>query len=173
MGYWLTWTTIHKGRAGFTYGPTGNGIFMKSHHQTFYLIFIALSLILFTTACGNKEESEVKFLSDELAITKAELQVVRQQLDEVQGSIADLQKAVGELKTARTSSHSSSTAVITDSPTVRPSGTGSTTIHTVEQGESLWTISRKYGTSIDAIKNANQLEDNKIKLGQELRIPQS
>lgn len=47
---------------------------------------------------------------------------------------------------------------------------GSEKIHTVQKGESLWTIARKYDTHIANVKNWNNLNGNKIKVGQKLKI---
>lgn len=44
--------------------------------------------------------------------------------------------------------------------------------YVVQQGETLWGISKKFGTTVDAIFAANQIEDrNKIRAGQKLVIP--
>jgi hypothetical protein len=45
------------------------------------------------------------------------------------------------------------------------------TRHTVVRGDSLWSISRKYGVSIDAIKQANNLRSDTAVLGAKLIIP--
>ncbi len=45
-------------------------------------------------------------------------------------------------------------------------------IHTVVSGDTLWRISVKYGTSIDAIVKANNLDPAKyLYIGQKLTIP--
>ena len=46
------------------------------------------------------------------------------------------------------------------------------TTHTVEKGESLWTISRRYSVSIDQLIEWNQIDRNNITLypGNSLRI---
>lgn len=44
--------------------------------------------------------------------------------------------------------------------------------HKVQQGDSLWKISRKYGVSVESIIKANNLESDRLKLGKELKIPQ-
>ena len=49
--------------------------------------------------------------------------------------------------------------------TARPSS------HTVKKGETLSTIAKKYGTTITAIKNANGMKNDNIKVGQSLKIP--
>jgi membrane-bound lytic murein transglycosylase D len=45
--------------------------------------------------------------------------------------------------------------------------------HIVEGGESLWGIARKHGTTVDAIRTANELGDRPIQPGQKLQIPVS
>ncbi|RUA14720.1 MAG: N-acetylmuramidase, partial [Flavobacteriia bacterium] len=42
--------------------------------------------------------------------------------------------------------------------------------HTVEKGETLYAISRKYDISVDEIKRLNNLNDNIISIGQVLNI---
>lgn len=44
--------------------------------------------------------------------------------------------------------------------------------HTVQSGENLWKIARKYKVSIDALKKANRLETDKLRPGKELVIPE-
>lgn len=43
--------------------------------------------------------------------------------------------------------------------------------HVVTKGDSLWGLSRKYGTSVDAIRQANGLSNDLIRVGQTLQIP--
>ena len=44
--------------------------------------------------------------------------------------------------------------------------------HTVGAGDTLWGLSRKYGVSVDAIRQANGLSSDVIVTGQSLSIPQ-
>ena len=44
--------------------------------------------------------------------------------------------------------------------------------HKVEAGESLWGIGRRYGVSAAAIREANDLEDDRVRIGETLVIPQ-
>lgn len=43
--------------------------------------------------------------------------------------------------------------------------------YTVMSGDSLYSIANKYGTTVDAIKQANNLTNNLLSIGQELKIP--
>jgi LysM repeat protein len=43
--------------------------------------------------------------------------------------------------------------------------------HRVEAGETLWAIARRYGVSMDAIRSANDLDGDTVRLGQTLVIP--
>ncbi len=43
--------------------------------------------------------------------------------------------------------------------------------HKIRPGESLWTIARKYGISIDLLKRANKLSSDKLRSGKSLLIP--
>jgi LysM repeat protein len=46
--------------------------------------------------------------------------------------------------------------------------------HTVGEGETLWGIARRYDTTVESLRRANDLdEDEQIQPGQKLRIPQS
>ena len=47
----------------------------------------------------------------------------------------------------------------------------SDTTHEVQSGDTLYSISKKYGVSVSAIQEANGMSDNAIKLGQKLKIP--
>ncbi len=43
--------------------------------------------------------------------------------------------------------------------------------HTVVRGDTLWGLSRKYGVSVDAIKQANNMRNDTVVLGTRLTIP--
>jgi len=44
-------------------------------------------------------------------------------------------------------------------------------VHTIAKGDSLWGLSRKYGTSVDAIKELNGLSSDTIITGNTIIIP--
>ena len=45
------------------------------------------------------------------------------------------------------------------------------TYYTVQSGDSLWSIAKKYGVTVDELKTANNLTSNTLSIGQKLRIP--
>ena len=45
-------------------------------------------------------------------------------------------------------------------------------MYTVKKGDSLWSISKVYGTSVEEIKRINYLTNNTLYIGQVLRIPE-
>lgn len=52
-----------------------------------------------------------------------------------------------------------------------PSGQGTNISYTVVSGDTLWSIARRYGTTVDAIKRLNGLTGDEIRVGQTLLIP--
>jgi membrane-bound lytic murein transglycosylase D len=57
------------------------------------------------------------------------------------------------------------------SATTARSGVADGRSHTVEAGESLWRIARRYGVSVAALQEANGMRDETIRPGQTLRLP--
>ena len=53
-------------------------------------------------------------------------------------------------------------------PKPRPSSVA--TYHRVDVGDTLYNISRKYGTSVEALKKINGLTSDLIRVGQSLRL---
>lgn len=54
---------------------------------------------------------------------------------------------------------------------ILPSYIFSDSLHEVQKGETLYSISKAYGVSVSAIQEANSLSDNGIKVGQKIKIP--
>lgn len=46
-------------------------------------------------------------------------------------------------------------------------------IHEVKKGETLYSISRSYGVSVDSVKKLNGFSGNDIKIGQKIKIPEA
>lgn len=58
-------------------------------------------------------------------------------------------------------------------PAPGPDAGSDSVSYTVQAGDSLWLIARKYGTTVNAIKQANGLTGDTLQIGQILRIPTS
>ncbi|MEM6911097.1 MAG: LysM peptidoglycan-binding domain-containing protein [Verrucomicrobiota bacterium] len=59
----------------------------------------------------------------------------------------------------------------TPPPAPKPKPKPSFAYHTVKSGDTLWAISRKYGTSVSRIQSANSISGSIIRPGQRLKIP--
>jgi LysM repeat protein len=59
----------------------------------------------------------------------------------------------------------------TDSAPAAPVSDGSGPVYTVKSGDSLWKIARQQNVSVAAIKQANNLSSEALKIGQKLHIP--
>nr|WP_309099192.1 LysM peptidoglycan-binding domain-containing protein [Fredinandcohnia onubensis] len=59
----------------------------------------------------------------------------------------------------------------TPEPTPIPTPSVTETSHTVVAGDTLWGIASRYGTTVNVLKQANQLSSNLLSLGQTLTIP--
>jgi LysM repeat protein len=55
-------------------------------------------------------------------------------------------------------------------PSAQPAGRRT---HTVAQGETLYGIARRYGVTVDALRAANRLEGDRVRVGQTLVIPRA
>ena len=56
---------------------------------------------------------------------------------------------------------------------VKESGGSVSTTYTVQAGDTLYSIARRYNTTVDAIKSLNHLSSNVLSIGQVLKIPTS
>ena len=56
-------------------------------------------------------------------------------------------------------------------PTSTPKEETNTINYTVKSGDSLYSIANNYNTTVDAIKNSNNLTSNLLQIGQVLKIP--
>jgi LysM repeat protein/lysophospholipase L1-like esterase len=79
--------------------------------------------------------------------------------------------------TTTTSTTTSTTATTNNSTTSTSTSTASTSVaslignkYTVVSGDNLWSIAKKYGTTVDKIKTLNSMTDDKLKPGMVLKI---
>ncbi|PKG52815.1 hypothetical protein CXF54_03305 [Olleya sp. 1-3] len=75
-------------------------------------------------------------------------------------------KAMNKKDLAKMSSNKNNTA----SKTVSSGNTTSGNTHTVNRGETLYSISKQYGVSMSQLKSINNLESNALSIGQVLNI---
>ena len=62
-------------------------------------------------------------------------------------------------------------ALPTDAASAGAEVAATTAEHVVEGGDTLWGIARRYGTSVDAIRQANELGERPIRPGERLTVP--
>lgn len=65
-----------------------------------------------------------------------------------------------------------STGVEAAPPPSNPPVPTAASTHTVQKGDTLYSIARRYGVTLEAVMRENKLEDNNLGVGQVLRIPQ-
>lgn len=65
------------------------------------------------------------------------------------------------------------TSTVLPSPTIEPSPTPQVVIYTVQQGDTLLSIAQEYGTTVEAIVEANPEIENPdvLQIDQEIRVP--
>lgn len=56
------------------------------------------------------------------------------------------------------------------SPAIAPQPATGSRLHTVAKGDTLWNISQRYGTNVQQLRQWNQLPDDNIRIGQQLRV---
>ncbi|HEX6912306.1 MAG TPA: LysM peptidoglycan-binding domain-containing protein, partial [Longimicrobium sp.] len=74
---------------------------------------------------------------------------------------------------AQSGSSSRTSGERSSSSSSRGSSSAAGRTHTVADGETLWSIARRYETTVDAVREANDMESETIRPGQTLRIPRA
>lgn len=127
----------------------------------------------------NLAEAVVKSIADYAGVTytpaNLEGYYVVQKGDSLWSIASKNKTTVSELKTLNNlSSNTLQIGQLLKLPTTsKEEITTNENIYTVQKGDSLWSISNKYGTSVDALKKANNLTSNILSIGQTLVIPSS
>ena len=101
-----------------------------------------------------------------------------QRMGKLQSEISELQAAIRQLNEAREADRkaivdqiSKTVARLVNESRPRTPPATSGKIHVVEQGHTLSGIASAFGVTVDAIKRANNLRSDVIRVGQELIIP--
>ena len=127
----------------------------------------------------NLAEAVVKSIADYAGITytpaNLEGYYVVQKGDSLWSIASKNKTTVNELKTLNNlSSNTLQIGQLLKLPTTsKEEITTNENIYIVKKGDSLWSISNKYGTNVDALKKANNLTSNILSIGQTLVIPSS
>ena len=74
-----------------------------------------------------------------------------------------------KIGSSRPVSEKPQSAVVATAPTPASAGSGKT--YTVQAGDTLWKIASKHGVNLQALKKANNLDNDVIKPGQMLQLP--
>lgn len=88
-----------------------------------------------------------------------------------QGVLESTVAAVNGKNGSSDSTKKATTAKKTSNKTSTKKTTANPTTHKLKNGESLYSLSKKYGVSIDAIKKANGMTSDKLRAGQSIKIP--
>jgi outer membrane murein-binding lipoprotein Lpp len=130
-------------------------------------------------------DSEVKRSKNELMEYEARNRELTAQLQAAQEQMARVQeeaeamkesallerKAKADMKRALTPTHKP--LPVEPGPTGSSLGSmGSSTVHVVKPGETLYRISRRYGVAVDKVRKWNKLPDDIIEVGQRLIVGQ-
>lgn len=73
--------------------------------------------------------------------------------------------------TSTTASKPTTTASSQQKSSTVTKSSSSASYHTVQSGDTLWSISQRYGTTVDDLKSVNGLTSSRLSLGMKLRIP--
>jgi membrane-bound lytic murein transglycosylase D len=90
-----------------------------------------------------------------------------------ESSSASARRASSESGSARTSGERTAAASTASSSRAGGSSSAAARTHTVADGETLWGIARRYETTVEEMRAANDMESETIRPGQTLRIPRA
>ena len=135
--------------------------------------------VRYTEERVQRLQGQVESVEMENARLMQEMQQLRQDVGSLSSQIAQLSSSMGTLESKQTREMNELIrrveSLLKKSVAARPAPTpsrGAGREHVVEAGHTLSAIAQAYGTSIKAIKDANNLKSDNIYVGQKLFIPE-
>lgn len=107
---------------------------------------------------------------DSVAVTRSE-EVAAAFAAPEEPAKAEPQAAAKSEKQTRASNQNKNTQNAASKTEKKEPAKSKTVTHTVRKGENLSKIAKRYGVTIQAIRNANNMKDDRINVGQKLKIP--
>ena len=172
---------------------------MRSGKTGFLRILLVVLLILaflggiFYFLSGRSTDGETNLLQSKLANLEQKISSLEKQITELQGKVSTLgpdpallqkfdaltQKveALEKQPAAQTKAKPSTSltpaaeTIAKPSPPSKPTASAEKQTHTVQKGETLYRISKKYGISVDELRKLNDLSgDQALRTGQKLLV---
>ena len=110
---------------------------------------------MFNTVSSAESHAEPSAAKNDSTAASAPAQSKTNAATRVSNAVNNNSKATSQAKNSRTNNKSKKAS----------------TTHKVQSGENLWRIANKYGVSVDEVKAANGMKNDKLSIGQELKIP--
>ena len=110
---------------------------------------------LVNTVSSAESNAEPSAAKNDSTAASAPAQSKTNAANRVSNAVNNNSKATSQAKNSRTNNKSKKAS----------------TTHKVQSGENLWRIANKYGVSVDEVKAANGMKNDKLSIGQELKIP--
>jgi LysM repeat protein len=146
--------------------------------KTFLVSLVAAGLLAWLSGCGVPK-SDYQQVTTELAGVKTELQKAQNELGTLRKSVSDLETENQTIKQQLLDCQQAAAAVeqkvaaaaaaAAEASQKRSAQKGRT--YTVQSGDTLYSIAKKAGVSVEELKKANGLADNSVQVGRKLNLP--
>jgi LysM repeat protein len=164
-------------------GELLDGGFLKAGEEesmkTFLVSLVAAGLLAWLSGCGVPK-SDYQQVTTELAGVKAELQKAQNELGTMRKSVSDLESENQTVKQQLLDCQQTAAAVeqkvaaaataAAEAAKKRPVAKNGRT-YTVQSGDTLYSIAKKAGVSVEELRKANGLADNNVSVGRKLNLP--
>lgn len=124
-----------------------------------------------TTTTQTQGSTYTVVSGDSLSVIAKRLGVTIEALRSSNGLTSDFIRIGQVLRIPSNSTVTPPTPIPTPSPSPERISSETATSHTVVARDTLWGIASRYGTTVNALKQANQLSSDQLSLGQTLTIP--